>query len=70
MIEKKKVKKYDKGKEDECPNDTPPAEIEENLGDINDNNNEDNNEEKEAEFPVDIYPDVMEEYVSDKKLQQ
>ena len=60
-----KVKKYDEGKEDECPNDTPPAEIEECVGNRNDENNGDNHEGKKAECLVDSSPDVMEEDVSD-----
>ena len=59
---------YDQGKEDECPNDTSTAEIEESVGDINDDNNGDNNEEKEAECLVNTSPDLMEEDVSDKKM--
>ena len=65
MIEKIKVKKYDEGKEAECPNDTPPAEIEEIVGDRNDDNNENNDEGKEAEDLDDTSPDEMEEDVSD-----
>ena len=38
--------KNDEGKEDKFPNDTPPAEIEEIVGDKNDDNNGDNDEEK------------------------
>ena len=62
-----KVKKYDEGKEDECPNDTPPSKIEENVGDRNDDNNGDNYGGKEAECLVDTSPDAMEEDVSDRK---
>ena len=39
-----KVKIYDEGKEDEFSNDTPPAEIEECVGDRNYDNNGDNDE--------------------------
>ena len=52
-------------KEAECPNDTTPAEIEESVGDRNDDNNEDNDAEKEAEFLDDTSTDYMEEDVSD-----
>ena len=62
-----KVEIYDEVKEDECPDNTPPAEIEQILGDINDDNNEDNDEGKEAEFQDDTYHEEMEEDVSDKK---
>ena len=40
---------FNEEKEDECTNDTPPAEIEEIVGDRNDDNNGDNSEGKEAE---------------------
>ena len=62
-----KVKKYDEVKEAECPNDNPSAEIEERVGDINDDNNEDNDEVKESECLDDTSPDEMEEDISDKK---
>ena len=41
-----KVKKHDEGKEDEFPNDTPPDETEESLGDRNEDNNGDKDEGK------------------------
>ena len=55
--ESKKI--YDEGKEAECPNYTPPAEIYQSVGDRNDDNNEDNDEGKEAESLDDTYPDKM-----------
>ena len=60
IIERKyESKKCDEGKEDECPNDTPSAEIEEYVGDRNDDNNVDNHEEEEAGCLVETSPDVM-----------
>ena len=72
IIEKKyEIKKvYDGGKEDECPNKTPPTEIQECGGDRNANNNGDNDEEKEAKCLVKNSPDVMEEDGSDKKIKR
>ena len=71
VVERKdESKKYDEGKEDECPNDTPPSEIEESVGDRNDGNNGDNDEEKEAEWLVDTSTDIMEEDLSDKKMKR
>ena len=55
-----KVKKYDQGKEAEYPNENPPAEIEENVGDRNDDNNKYNDEGKEAECLYDTSPDDTE----------
>ena len=43
-----KVKKYYEVKEAECPDEPPPAEMEQSLGDRNDYKNEDNDEGKEA----------------------
>ena len=60
-----KVKKYDEGKQAECPNDTPPAEIEESVDDRNEENNEDIDDEKEAECLDQTSPEEMEEDVSD-----
>ena len=62
-----KVRKFDEGKEAECPDDTPPTEIQQSVGDINDDKNEDNDEEKESECLNDASPDEMEEDVSDKR---
>ena len=42
------VKTNDEDKEDECPDDTPPVEIKESVGDGNDENNEEIDEGKEA----------------------
>ena len=49
----------------EFPDDTPPAEIEQSVGDKNDDKNEDNYEGKESKCPDDTSPEEMEEVVSD-----
>ena len=67
-IEKKmKVKKKWWGKRGWIPKWHSPAEIEECIGDRNEDNNGDNHEVKEAECLVDTFTDVMDEDVSDKK---
>ena len=63
-----KVKKYDEGKEAECPDDTPHSEIEKSVGDRNYYNNEENDQKKEDECLYDTSPEDMEEDLSDKKM--
>ena len=48
----------------ECPEDTPPAVIEESISDRTYDKNEKYDEEKEAECQDDTSPDNMEEVVS------
>ena len=59
MIENIKVKKYYEGKEVECPDDTPPAEIEKSVNNRIDDKNEGNDEVKETECLNDTAPDEM-----------
>ena len=65
-----KGKIYNEGKEAKCLDDTPPAVIDQSVGERNDDNNEDNGEGKVAECLDDTYPDEMEEDGSDKKTKR
>ena len=60
-------RKNDEGKEAECPDDTPPVDMQEGVRDIKYDKNKINDEGKESGYPDDTPPVNMEEGVSNRK---
>ena len=61
-----RIKNYEVN-EAECPDDTPPDDMEEGVREKKDDKNEKNDEEKKVACPDDTPSDDMEEGVSEKK---